>query len=110
MTIRAIWLTIAFLSASASAQSATLYQTLLDQAGARWSALGFKTRVVQVNGVALHVAEAGNGSPVVLLHGYPQSGEIWRHVAPELAKTHRVIIVDLRGMGLSGIAKDGYDL
>jgi pimeloyl-ACP methyl ester carboxylesterase len=52
----------------------------------------------------------GAGVPVVLLHGYPQSGEIWRFVAPELAKTHQVIIPDLRGMGLSGISDDGYDL
>jgi pimeloyl-ACP methyl ester carboxylesterase len=56
------------------------------------------------------IAEAGCGDPVILLHGYPQSGEVWRFVAPELAKTHRVIIPDLRGMGLSDAAKDGYDL
>ena len=37
-------------------------------------------------------------------------GEIWRLVAPQLAKAHRVIIVDLRGMGLSEAADDGYDL
>jgi len=66
--------------------------------------------MISVNGENLHVALAGTGSPVVLLHGYPQSGEIWRFVAPELAKTHRVIIPDLPGMGLSGIASEGYDL
>ncbi|MBV8903338.1 MAG: alpha/beta hydrolase [Acidobacteriia bacterium] len=47
---------------------------------------------------------------MVLLHGYPQSGEIWRFVAPELTQTHRVVIPDLRGMGLSDIATGGYDL
>jgi pimeloyl-ACP methyl ester carboxylesterase len=63
-----------------------------------------------VNGVRLHVAEAGEGDPVLLLHGYPQSGEAWRFVAPELAKSHHIIIPDLRGMGLSEAAPTGYDL
>ena len=76
----------------------------------RWSNLGFTTRFVTVNGVSLHQAEGGDGDPVVLLHGYPQSGEVWRLIAPRLAKSHRVIIPDLRGMGLSEPARDGYDL
>ena len=46
----------------------------------------------------------------MLLHGYPQSGEAWRFVAPELAKSHHIIIPDLRGMGLSEAAPTGYDL
>ena len=76
----------------------------------RWAALGFTTRTIPVNGVRLHVAEAGEGDPVLLLHGYPQSGEAWRFVAPELAKSHHIIIPDLRGMGLSEAAPTGYDL
>lgn len=83
---------------------------LVEKAGKRWAALGFETSMVSVNGVDLHLASGGHGSPLVLLHGYPQSGEIWRFVAPELAKTHRVVIPDLRGMGLSGIVRDGFDL
>jgi pimeloyl-ACP methyl ester carboxylesterase len=83
---------------------------LLNQCRQRWAARGFATKMVRVNGVTLHVAEAGRGSPVLLLHGYPQSGEAWRFVAPELRKSHRVIIPDLRGMGLSEAAKGGYDL
>lgn len=64
-----------------------------------------------VNGVALHVAEGGSGEPLLLLHGYPQSGETWRSVAPQLAESgRRVVIPDLRGMGLSDIAPDGYEL
>jgi pimeloyl-ACP methyl ester carboxylesterase len=85
-------------------------KTLLSQCKKRWAARGFTTRIVRVNSVALHVAEAGHGDPVLLLHGYPQSGEAWRLVAPELAGSHRVIIPDLRGMGLSEAAKNGYDL
>jgi pimeloyl-ACP methyl ester carboxylesterase len=83
---------------------------LAREAEQRWATHGFTTRFIRVNGVSLHVAEGGQGDPVFLLHGYPQSGEVWRFVAPELARTHRVIIPDLRGMGLSEAAKSGYDL
>jgi pimeloyl-ACP methyl ester carboxylesterase len=80
------------------------------EARRRWAALGFQTRVAELAGVHLHVAEAGQGDLVILLHGYPQSGEVWRHIAPTLAKNHTVAISDLRGMGLSGIPESGYDL
>jgi pimeloyl-ACP methyl ester carboxylesterase len=83
---------------------------LLTQAAARWARIGFTTRVVLVNGVRLHVAEAGHGDLVVLLHGYPQSGEAWRRVAPTLAKHYHVMIPDLRGLGLSEVTAQGYDL
>jgi pimeloyl-ACP methyl ester carboxylesterase len=83
---------------------------LLNATRQRWLANGFTTRIVQINGIGIHVAEAGQGAAVVLLHGYPQSGEAWLLVAPELSKTHHVIIPDLRGMGLSEAAKSGYDL
>src|SRR5882757_8080019 len=81
------------------------------QCQSRWAPLGFSTRGVAVNGVDIHVAEGGSGEPRLLLHGYPQSGECWRSVAPQLALGgRRVVIPDLRGMGLSGITQDGYEL
>lgn len=43
----------------------------------------------------------GEGPPLVLLHGFPQTHAIWHHVAPELAKTHAVVCMDLRGYGWS---------
>ena len=99
------------LSAAATARNnAVSSKVLLAEASKRWAGKGFKTRIVRVNGVGLHVAEAGKGDLVILLHGYPQSGEIWRSIAPELAKTHHVVIADLRGMGLSEVTQDGYDL
>ncbi|MBO0719930.1 MAG: alpha/beta fold hydrolase [Blastocatellia bacterium] len=79
-------------------------------AASRWASLGFDTRIANVNGVSLEISEAGQGELVVLLHGYPQSGEIWRGIAPGLARSHRVVVADLRGMGLSQVAPDGYDL
>ncbi|MGY5885731.1 alpha/beta fold hydrolase [Modestobacter lacusdianchii] len=58
-------------------------------------------RVPGADGVALHVAVGGSGSPVVLLHGFPQTHLMWRHVAADLAADHTVICPDLRGYGAS---------
>ncbi|MEV2233374.1 alpha/beta hydrolase [Streptomyces phaeochromogenes] len=49
----------------------------------------------------LNTAIGGNGTPVILLHGFPQTHLMWRHVAPELATDHTVICPDLRGYGAS---------
>jgi pimeloyl-ACP methyl ester carboxylesterase len=97
-------------SAQAQVQAPKTLDTMKQETAARWAKLGFKTQMVSVNDVELHVATAGNGPALVLLHGYPQSGEIWRDVAQELAKSRTVIIPDLRGFGLSAVAPGGYDL
>jgi pimeloyl-ACP methyl ester carboxylesterase len=61
---------------------------------------GFRyDRVPVADGVALHTAIGGAGSPVVLLHGFPQTHLMWRHVAAGLAADHTVICPDLRGYG-----------
>ncbi|MFF4357310.1 alpha/beta fold hydrolase [Streptomyces sp. NPDC001604] len=63
---------------------------------------GFEQHRIQVaDGVALHTAVGGSGSPVVLLHGFPQTHLMWRHVAADLAADHTVICPDLRGYGAS---------
>ena len=49
--------------------------------------------------VSLHYLRAGEGDPVVLVHGIPQTSHEWRYVIPELAKTYTVIAPDLRGLG-----------
>ncbi|KUL24654.1 alpha/beta fold hydrolase [Streptomyces regalis] len=58
-------------------------------------------RVPVADGVSLHTAVGGSGTPVVLLHGFPQTHLMWRHVAPDLAADHTVICPDLRGYGAS---------
>ncbi|WP_416566499.1 alpha/beta fold hydrolase [Nocardia testacea] len=58
-------------------------------------------RVTVADGVALEVAVAGSGSPIVLLHGFPQTHLMWRHVAADLAAEHTVLCPDLRGYGAS---------
>ncbi|OLR93730.1 alpha/beta fold hydrolase [Actinokineospora bangkokensis] len=70
---------------------------------------GFDYQQVPVaDGVSLTVASAGTGSPVVLLHGFPQTHLMWRHVAADLAADHTVLCPDLRGYGASGKPADGY--
>jgi pimeloyl-ACP methyl ester carboxylesterase len=59
--------------------------------------------------VRLHYVTAGDGFPVVLLHGWPQSWYEWRHIIPGLAVSHRVIAPDLRGLGDSSRPAGGYD-
>ena len=57
---------------------------------------------------ALNTAIGGAGRPVVLLHGFPQTHLMWRHVAADLAAEHTVICPDLRGYGDSDKpAEDG---
>ncbi|MFI6654711.1 alpha/beta fold hydrolase [Streptomyces sp. NPDC050523] len=58
-------------------------------------------RVPVADGVALHAAVGGSGSPILLLHGFPQTHLMWRHVAADLAADHTVICPDLRGYGAS---------
>ncbi len=56
-----------------------------------------------------HVAEAGTGEPVLLLHGWPQHWYVWRKVLPLLAGKRRVICPDLRGFGWSDAPPGGYE-
>src|SRR5688500_12321318 len=58
-----------------------------------------RQRVPVADGVSLNVAVGGSGSPIVLLHGFPQTHLMWRHVAVDLAADHTVICPDLRGYG-----------
>jgi pimeloyl-ACP methyl ester carboxylesterase len=70
---------------------------------------GFTERFAEVNGVRLHYLIGGSGSPVVLLHGFAQTGLMWRPLMPLLAKRHTVIVPDLRGAGRSANPQSGYD-
>jgi hypothetical protein len=68
----------------------------------------------QANSLRLHYLEAGtpdpNTPPILLLHGFPTSSHLYRNVIPTLAKTHRVIALDLPGYGLSDKPLDApYD-
>jgi haloacetate dehalogenase len=56
-------------------------------------------RVGGEGGISLQVAMKGQGPPVLLLHGFPETHLAWREVAPRLARKHRVVCADLRGYG-----------
>jgi haloacetate dehalogenase len=61
----------------------------------------FDRQVVDRDGVRIAAWVAGEGHPVVLLHGYPQTHLMWRHVAADLVRDRRVVAIDLRGYGES---------
>ena len=68
-----------------------------------------ESRFAKVNGMRLHYLTAGQGEPVILLHGYAQNSHLWRPLIAELAKTRTVIAPDLRGFGQSAKQPSGYD-
>ena len=70
---------------------------------------GFTARNVRANGLRFHTWIGGDGPPLVLVHGYPQSGIMWRKVAPTLAQHYTVVVPDLRGYGDSDKPRDGFD-
>ena len=59
--------------------------------------------------MTLHVAEAGAGEPVLMLHGWPGHWYSWRHVVPQLSQSYRLLMPDLRGFGWSDAPGSGYD-
>ena len=61
---------------------------------------------VPLAGATIHARVGGQGPPLLLLHGYPQTHFMWHVIADDLAKSHRVIVADLRGYGDS-VAHDG---
>jgi pimeloyl-ACP methyl ester carboxylesterase len=69
----------------------------------------FKTQEVKADGVTLHVRVGGNGPAVVLIHGFGDTGDMWTPLAVALARDHKVIVPDLRGLGLSSRPEGGYD-
>ncbi|HEV7846789.1 MAG TPA: alpha/beta hydrolase [Thermoleophilaceae bacterium] len=70
---------------------------------------GVDHEFVDAGGLRTHVALAGEGPPVLLLHGWPQHWYLWRDVIPLVAPHARVIAPDLRGFGWTDVPPGGYD-
>ena len=70
---------------------------------------GVEHRFLSAGGLRTHVAEAGSGPPLLLLHGWPQHWWMWRRLIGPLAESHRVIAPDLRGFGWTDAPPGGYD-
>jgi haloacetate dehalogenase len=66
-------------------------------------------QTIRANGVRINAWVGGDGEPLLLLHGYPQTAQMWRKVAPQLVNRFAVVCPDLRGYGDSEKARDGYD-
>jgi pimeloyl-ACP methyl ester carboxylesterase len=69
----------------------------------------FLHHTMMVNGFDMHYVTMGEGYPLVLLHGWPETWYAWKNMIPALAEQYTVIAPDLRGLGNSGIPKNGYD-
>src|SRR5581483_4372086 len=69
---------------------------------------GFRIEEIATNGTTIHVRIGGSGPAVVLLHGFGDTGDMWAPLAAELMRDHTVIAPDLRGMGLSAVASEGF--
>jgi haloacetate dehalogenase len=70
---------------------------------------GFETFQVDVSGNTIFGRRYGEGPPILLVHGFPRTSLMWRDVAPQLAKDHTVIAVDLRAYGRSGTPESTDD-
>ena len=68
------------------------------------------TKSSTVNGIKWHWAEAGDGDPVILLHGIPESWKCWKHQIPKLATQFKVYAIDLKGYGLSDKREGDYSM
>ena len=70
---------------------------------------GVEHRFVDAGGLRMHVADAGSGPPVVMLHGWPQHWYLWRDVIPLLRSRFRLVCPDLRGFGWTDAPPGGYE-
>jgi len=70
---------------------------------------GFRHKLLRVGDVKIHAVLGGDGPPLVLLHGWPQTWWEWRRIMPVLAEHYTVVALDLRGAGHSDCPQSGYD-
>jgi haloacetate dehalogenase len=106
-----------FVRAITAASGAALSLALLSQRAAaqspdKVSPAGsgrFETAEIKVDDNTIFIRRYGNGSPLLMVHGFPRTSLMWRHVAPHLASNHTVICVDLRGYGRSGVPASTED-
>ena len=89
------------------AAAASALKSQSQQSVARRMFDGFKVSRIQTTGATINVVSGGQGPPVLLLHGYPQTHVTWHKIAPRLASAFTVVAADLRGYGDSSKPPDG---
>ena len=67
---------------------------------------GFQARRIRTSGAEINVLTKGDGPPLLLIHGHPETHLTWHKIAPALAEEYTVVLPDLRGYGDS--SKPGY--
>ena len=70
---------------------------------------GYESKFIETSAGKIFARMGGTGSPLLLLHGYPQSNVMWHRVAPMLAKQHQLVIADLPGYGQSDAPESAAD-
>jgi haloacetate dehalogenase len=70
---------------------------------------GMDHRTVRANGIKVNLWAGGSGPPVLMLHGWPQTAQMWHKIAPRLIDRYTVVCPDLRGYGDSDKPRGGYD-
>jgi haloacetate dehalogenase len=70
---------------------------------------GFEAHWIDTEAGRIFARSAGSGPPLVLLHGFPQTHAMWHRIAPALARSHRVVVMDLRGYGWSSAPRGDPD-
>jgi pimeloyl-ACP methyl ester carboxylesterase len=108
------WASMALTLLSASWWVTTASRVCAEQisveAAAIAAGLAVETNTATVNGVTLYYRDIGpRGEPVLLLHGFPETGDAFAQVVAQLGKRYRLIVPDLRGAGLSQRTPKGYE-
>jgi pimeloyl-ACP methyl ester carboxylesterase len=80
------------------------------QARAQINGQTIASRTAEIDGVKLHYLTCGQGTPLILLHGYAEMSRMWKPIMPALAERFTVIAPDLPGIGDSDIPSDGLDM
>jgi haloacetate dehalogenase len=102
----------AITAASGTALSFTLAQRAPAQSAGEAASTAFdqfETAEIETGDNTIFIKRYGKGSPLLMVHGFPRTSLMWRHMAPQLASKHTVICVDLRCYGRSGVPASAED-
>jgi pimeloyl-ACP methyl ester carboxylesterase len=108
---RSIMIAIARIGHGRKTENTDAHESLFPRSSCESSHPGLESRLADLgDGLTMHYWIGGHGAPVILLHGWPETGYAWRRIAPRLvAAGFEVVVPDLRGFGDSSRPRAGYD-